>query len=89
MRDSEFREWSARAAEWGAEYRARLRDLPVRAQTKPGDIAAQLEAIAPEAGEPMDAIFADFERIVVPGMTQAGIGLQMWQWVCHDRFWLR
>nr|WP_295467289.1 pyridoxal-dependent decarboxylase [Mesorhizobium sp.] len=76
MRDSEFREWSARAAEWGAEYRARLRDLPVRAQTKPGDIAAQLEASAPEAGEPMDAIFADFERIVVPGMTH-------WQ---HPRF---
>lgn len=76
MRDNEFREWSARAAEWGADYRDRLRDLPVRAQTKPGDIAAQLEASAPEAGEPMDTIFADFERIVVPGMTH-------WQ---HPRF---
>lgn len=76
MRDKDFRDWSTRAAEWGADYRARLRDLPVRAQTKPGDIAAQLEASAPEAGEPMEAIFADFERIVVPGMTH-------WQ---HPRF---
>mgnify|MGYP001264469368 CR=1 FL=1 len=76
MRDKDFREWSVRAAEWGADYRARLRDLPVRAQTKPGDIGAQLEASAPETGEPMEAIFADFERIVVPGMTH-------WQ---HPRF---
>lgn len=76
MRDKDFREWSVRAAEWGADYRARLRDLPVRAQTKPGDIAAQLEASAPETGESMEAIFADFERIVVPGMTH-------WQ---HPRF---
>ncbi|MCR5859646.1 pyridoxal-dependent decarboxylase [Mesorhizobium sp. J428] len=76
MKDNEFRDWSSKAAEWGADYRARLRDLPVRAQTKPGDVAAQLEPSAPEAGEPMEAIFADFERIVVPGMTH-------WQ---HPRF---
>ncbi|SMH47876.1 pyridoxal phosphate-dependent decarboxylase family protein [Mesorhizobium australicum] len=76
MKDNEFRDWSSKAAEWGADYRARLRDLPVRAQTKPGDIAAQLEPSPPEAGQPMEAIFADFERIVVPGMTH-------WQ---HPRF---
>lgn len=76
MKDNEFRDWSFKAAEWGADYRARLRDLPVRAQTRPGDIAAQLEPSAPETGEPMEAIFADFERIVVPGMTH-------WQ---HPRF---
>ena len=76
MRDETFREWSLRAAEWGAEYRARPRDLPVRAQTKPGEVAARLGSSAPEAGEAMEEIFADFERIVVPGMTH-------WQ---HPRF---
>ena len=35
----EFRDWSHRAADWGADYRSTLRDRPVRAQTAPGDIA--------------------------------------------------
>nr|WP_246365940.1 pyridoxal-dependent decarboxylase [Gellertiella hungarica] len=69
-------EWSEKAARWGVEYREKLRDLPVRAQTSPGEIAAQIAPHAPEAGEAMEAIFADFERIILPGMTH-------WQ---HPRF---
>lgn len=76
MRDSEFGEWSARAAEWGVAYRNSLRDMPVRAQTRPGDISKTLAPAPPEAGEAMEAIFADFERDIVPGMTH-------WQ---HPRF---
>ncbi|MGE3306048.1 MAG: aspartate aminotransferase family protein, partial [Rhizobiaceae bacterium] len=76
MQANEFRVWSVRAAEWGADYRENLRDLPVRAKTKPGEIAAQIAAAPPERAEPMEAIFADFERIIVPGMTH-------WQ---HPRF---
>ena len=75
--DSEsFREWAVRAAEWAADYRATLADRPVRAQTPPGAIAAQLPPQAPEMPEDMQAIFADFERIILPGMTH-------WQ---HPRF---
>lgn len=76
MDDDAFRAWSLKAAAWGADYRASLREKPVRAQTRPGEIAAQLPAGPPETAEAMDAIFADFERIVVPGMTH-------WQ---HPRF---
>ena len=76
MRDNEFREWSARAAEWGVAYRNSLRDMPVRAQTKPGDVANTIAPAPPESGEPMESIFADFERDIVPGMTH-------WQ---HPRF---
>jgi len=76
MRDDELREWSARAAEWGVAYRNSLRDMPVRAQTKPGDVANTIPPAPPESGEAMDAIFADFERDIVPGMTH-------WQ---HPRF---
>ena len=76
MNGDGFREWSKRAAEWGADYRAGLRDLPVRAQTEPGEIAAQLPASPPETAEAMEAIFADFETIIMPGMTH-------WQ---HPRF---
>lgn len=73
---SEFTKWSSRATEWGQTYLDGLRDRPVRARVKPGEIAAQLPASAPETPEPMEAIFADFERIVPDGMTH-------WQ---HPRF---
>lgn len=76
MNHDEFREWSERAARWGAEYRQTLRDLPVRAQTVPGEIAARIAPAAPEKGESMETIFADFEDIILPGMTH-------WQ---HPRF---
>ncbi|MEO0402199.1 MAG: pyridoxal-dependent decarboxylase, partial [Pseudomonadota bacterium] len=64
------------AADWGAHYHTTIRDRPVRAQTKPGDIAAQLETTAPETGTPLSTIMEDFEHIVMPGITH-------WQ---HPRF---
>jgi aromatic-L-amino-acid decarboxylase len=73
---AEFRHWSHRAAEWGADYRLSLRERPVRAQTAPGEIAASIAPSPPEAAEPIEAIFADFEAKIVPGMTH-------WQ---HPRF---
>ena len=76
MDSEEFRQWSRTAADWGADYRAGLRERPVRAQTKPGDIAGQIADTAPEAGEAMETIFADFERIIPDGLTH-------WQ---HPRF---
>src|SRR5215468_9685249 len=76
MDDLSFREWAVRAAEWAADYRTTLAKRPVRAQTKPGAVAAQLPQQAPESAETMAAIFADFERLILPGMTH-------WQ---HPRF---
>jgi len=76
MNENEFRDWSRRAAEWGVDYRKGLRELPVRAQTKPGAIFNALPLEAPEAPESMDDVFADFESIILPGMTH-------WQ---HPRF---
>jgi aromatic-L-amino-acid decarboxylase len=76
MDHEDLRHWSKRAADWIADYHAGLRDRPVRATVAPGDTAALLPAAAPEAAEPMEAIFADFERIVPGAMTH-------WQ---HPRF---
>jgi aromatic-L-amino-acid decarboxylase len=76
MRLDEFEEWGQKIASWSAEYHRTVGDRPVRAQTKPGEIAAQLETVPPENGEGMDTIMSDFERIVMPGMTH-------WQ---HPRF---
>jgi aromatic-L-amino-acid decarboxylase len=72
----EFRHWSLKAADWGVDYRSSLRDRPVRARTAPGEIAGKVAPSPPETGEPMEAIFADFENLVLPGMTH-------WQ---HPRF---
>ncbi len=73
---NDFRKWSLKAAEWGADYRDSLRARPVRARTQPGEIAAKIAPSPPEQPEPMEAIFADFEEKIVPGMTH-------WQ---HPRF---
>jgi aromatic-L-amino-acid decarboxylase len=76
VNNDEFRDWSVRAAEWGADYRATLRERPVRAQTAPGEIAGKIAANPPELAEPMATIFADFEESILPGLTH-------WQ---HPRF---
>jgi len=65
----DFRKWAVKAAEWGVDYRARLRDLPVRPAVKPGEIAAQIAASPPEQPEQFERVFTDFERIIAPGMT--------------------
>ena len=72
----EFSHWGKRISDWAADYHKALPDLPVRAQTAPGEIAAQLPQQPPEHAQAMDTIMADFERIVMPGMTH-------WQ---HPRF---
>jgi len=65
----EFRAHAHRLADWMADYMSEVERFPVRAQTAPGAVAAALPAAPPETAEPMEAVFADFERIVMPGMT--------------------
>ncbi len=72
----EFAGWGRRISDWGADYHKTLRDRPVRAQTRPGDIRAALPASPPETGEDMAAIMADFDIAIMPGITH-------WQ---HPRF---
>jgi aromatic-L-amino-acid decarboxylase len=76
MRWTDFAKWGRKVSDWAADYHRTLRDRPVRAQTAPGAIAAALPAAPPDAAETMEAIFADFENIVMPGITH-------WQ---HPRF---
>jgi aromatic-L-amino-acid/L-tryptophan decarboxylase len=71
-----FRTWSHKAADWGVDYRASLRSLPVRSQVAPGETYNAVPESAPESAEPMETIFADFEKIILPGITH-------WQ---HPRF---
>ncbi len=56
-------------ARWIDAYYADPRRYPVLAQTRPGDLSGALPPEAPETPEPFDQIFADFERLIVPGIT--------------------
>ena len=76
MKKSEYGRWSHAAADWSSDYLERIDTYPVRAQTSPGDIAKQIPASPPDAGESMEQIMEDFSKIVPPGMTH-------WQ---HPRF---
>ncbi len=63
-------------AGWSAEYLKDLGNRPVRAQTAPGAIAAQIPQSPPDDPEAFETLFRDFETMILPGITH-------WQ---HPRF---
>ena len=68
MQADEFRAHGHRLIEWIIDYHSRVESLPVESTVAPGEIAALL----PEhPGEPdgFEALFADLDRVVVPGLT--------------------
>lgn len=69
MTPDEYRTAAHRLVDWVADYRSGIADLPVQAQVKPGEIVAALAPTPPEQPEPLDALIADLDRIVVPGLT--------------------
>jgi aromatic-L-amino-acid decarboxylase len=66
---SDFREDGAAALEWAARYLERVDELPVLAQVKPGDLAAQLPESAPEEPETFAAVLRDLDELIVPALT--------------------
>src|SRR5688572_25136026 len=64
-----FRREAHRVADWVADYLATPERFPVLSRARPGDVRRALPAEAPATGEGFDAIFDDFERIVLPGIT--------------------
>jgi len=65
----DFRSTAHRVADWIAEYLEHPDRYPVLPSVKPGEIRAALPDAAPRNGESFDTILADFERVVVPGLT--------------------
>ncbi|MGH7760285.1 MAG: pyridoxal phosphate-dependent decarboxylase family protein [Candidatus Dormibacteraceae bacterium] len=65
----EFRAAAHRAVEWTGAYLETIRERPVLSQVSPGDIRRRLPSMPPEQGEALEAIFEDFERLVLPGIT--------------------
>src|SRR5260221_10378823 len=69
MSAEEFRRFGHQIIDWIANYFEHIEDLPVLAQVEPGELKVQLPSSPPEKGEPMDAILADVDRLIVPALT--------------------
>ena len=66
---AELRAALEQAAGWIARYLDGVDRLPVMARVEAGDIAAALPAHPPAHGESLEAILADVDRVLVPGLT--------------------
>lgn len=69
MDPEEFRRAAHAVADRVADYLARLESFPVLPALEPGSIRAQLPATPPSAPEPLDAILADYARLIEPNVT--------------------
>ena len=66
----EFRKQLHEIADWVADYRQNIEQLRVAPSARPGAIQAVLPAAPPEEGESFERIFADFKRLILPGVLQ-------------------
>jgi aromatic-L-amino-acid decarboxylase len=69
MYPEEFRKIGKEVVDWIADYLQDAEKYPVFSQAKPGDIKKQLPAAPPASPESMETILADFNRIILPGIT--------------------
>ncbi len=69
MTPKEFRKAGYAVVDFIADYRTRVGERPVMAQSAPGDIKALLPKSPPADPEAFDAILQDLDRIVLPGLT--------------------
>lgn len=65
----EFKKAAHRFVDWMAEYLENIEDYPVKSQVLPGDIFNSLPGMPPEKEEPADTLLADFDRLIMPGIT--------------------
>src|SRR6266853_2728551 len=65
----EFRKQLHELADWIADYREHIGERRISPNDEPGAILAQSNATAPETAAPLNEIFADMERVIVPGVA--------------------
>ena len=69
MSPEEFRRHGRAMVDWIADYWERVEELPVRSRAQPGELRAALPAEAPEQGESFEAMMADVDELILPGIT--------------------
>src|ERR1043166_1312951 len=68
MKESDFRRFGHELIDWIADYFEDIDQRPVLPDMEPGDLKAQLPSAPPVHGEPMEAIIADVDRVIAPGL---------------------
>jgi aromatic-L-amino-acid/L-tryptophan decarboxylase len=66
----DFRRAGHETVDWITGYLNNVSDLPVLAQVKPGQLFDSLPNTAPAQGESFAAIMQDFDKLVMPAVTQ-------------------
>ncbi|MFD0686444.1 aminotransferase class I/II-fold pyridoxal phosphate-dependent enzyme [Actinomadura fibrosa] len=69
MTPEEFRRYGKQVVDWIADYQEKVESYPVQSQVRPGEVLASLPAGPPEEGEGFEAVLADLDRVVMPGIT--------------------
>jgi aromatic-L-amino-acid/L-tryptophan decarboxylase len=64
-----FQHYGRSVIDYIANYFEGIERFPVLAQVEPGALIAKLPPEPPEAGESMEAILADVDRLIVPALT--------------------
>ncbi len=72
MPTEDFRAALHRVADWIADYRANLEDFKISPDVRPGELISRLPASPPEEPAPIEEIFQDFQKQIVPGLVHWG-----------------
>ncbi len=66
---AEFRRHGHALVDWVADYLATVDQRDIASTATPGQVRAGLPARPPEKPEPFDAVLADLDRVILPGIT--------------------
>jgi aromatic-L-amino-acid/L-tryptophan decarboxylase len=69
MTPDEFRRHGHAVVDWIADYYSKVESFPVLSRVQPGQIRASLPPSAPVKGEPFEAMLADIDKVILPGIT--------------------
>ena len=69
MAPDEFRRHGHALVDWIASYLSQAERYPVLSRAAPGEVRGRLPDAPPQEGDSFEAIFADFERHLLPGVT--------------------
>lgn len=69
MSAEDFRRIGHEVIDFIADYHADTERWPVLSQVEPGQVRAGLAATPPEHGEGFEAVMADIENVIMPGLT--------------------
>ncbi len=69
MTPDEFRSAGYQLIDWITDYLEHVEQHPVSPPVRPGDVRAALPEHPPATIEPFDAVLADLDAVIVPGLT--------------------